>query len=95
MPGVGVLVWQAVHLPVPTMPCCAMPCCAGWSVLQTGAGIVSVAPGLVALAFSSIQVAATAARPGYQWCGDRRPPNRFEGMRKHLGHFYPELICYL
>lgn len=57
--------------------------------------IVSAAAGLVALVFSSIQVAATAARPGYQWLGDRRLPNRFEGMRKHLGHFYPELICYL
>lgn len=64
-------------------------------MLCTGAVIVPVASGLVALAFSSIQVAATVARPGYQWCGDRRPPNRFEGMRKHLGHFYPELICYL
>lgn len=98
MLGAGTLLRQAVLLPA--VPCRAVPSraepgCARGATLRSRALTTSVAADLVALVFTSARVPASAARPNYSRVGDRRPPNRFEGMRKHLGHFYPERVCYL
>lgn len=106
MPGAGMLVLQAVLLPtvpVLAMPCCAVPCHAMLShaMLCRGSHALEQIPDHFihcrsrGVGFLSAQVPASAARPNYSWIADRRPPNRFEGMRKHLGHFYPERVCYL
>lgn len=102
MPGAGMLVLQAVLLPtvpVLAMPCCAVPChvepCHAVPGKPRSGADHFIHCRSRGVGFLSAQVPASAARPNYSWIADRRPPNRFEGMRKHLGHFYPERVCYL